>query len=68
MQRVWIYMGAIWSYPTQDALTEALKISFKTLDLFDDWQRQGGGDQFSQIDSYGYMMQLWTKFIKFGFQ
>ena len=63
-----IYMGAIWPYSTQDALTEAKKIGFKTLDSFDDWQRQGGGDQFSQIDSYGYMIQLWTKFIKFGFQ
>ncbi len=63
-----IYMGAIWPYSTLDSLAEAKKIGFKTLDDFDDWQRQGGGDYFSQIDSYGYMMHLWTKFIKYGYQ
>ena len=41
---------------------------FKTLDDFDDWQRQGSADPFTQIDSKSYMMQHWTKFIKFGFQ
>lgn len=34
----------------------------------DDWMRQGGGDNYSQIDSLGYMIHLWTKFVKFGFQ
>lgn len=63
-----IFMGAIWPYSTADSLSEAKSIGFKTLSDFDDWQRQGAGDDFSQIDSYGYMIQLWTKFIKFGFQ
>ena len=63
-----IFMGAIWPYSTVDSLNEAKSIGFKTLSDFDDWQRQGAGDDFSQIDSYGYMIQLWTKFIKFGFQ
>jgi hypothetical protein len=63
-----IFMGAIWPYSTIDSLNEAKSIGFKTLSNFDDWQRQGAGDDFSQIDSYGYMIQLWTKFIKFGFQ
>ena len=43
-------------------------MGFKPLDAFDDWQRQGSADNFTQIDSKGYMMQHWTKFIKFGFQ
>ena len=63
-----IYMGSIWPYSTMDSLNEAQKIGFRTLDDYDDWMRQGCGDSFSQIDSKGYMIQLWTKFIKFGFQ
>ena len=63
-----IYFGSIWPYSTYDSLNEAKKIGFKTLDDFDDWQRIGCGDSFSQIDSYGYIIQLWTKFVKFGFQ
>lgn len=63
-----IFMGSIWPYSTGDSLEQAKAIGFKTLDDFDDWQRQGCGDNFSQIDSMGYMIHLWTKFIKFGFQ
>lgn len=63
-----IFMGAIWPYSTMDSLHEAKKMGFKTLSEFDDWQRQGSADDFTQIDSYGYMIHLWTKFIKFGFQ
>ncbi len=63
-----IFFGSIWPYSTQDSLNEAKKIGFKTLNDFDDWQRIGCGDSFSQIDSYGYIIQLWTKFIKYGFQ
>lgn len=63
-----IFMGAIWPYSNTDSLEEAREMGFKTLNDFDDWQRQGSADPFTQIDSKGYMMQHWTKFIKFGFQ
>ena len=63
-----IFMGAIYPYSNMDSLEVARKIGFKTLDDFDDWKRQGSADSFTQIDSKGYMMQHWTKFIKFGFQ
>lgn len=63
-----IYMGTIWPYSTLDSLNEAKMIGFRTLDDYDDWSRQGCGDMYSQIDSKGYMVHLWTKFIKFGFQ
>lgn len=63
-----IFMGSIWPYSNTDSLEVAKKIGFKTLDDFDDWQRQGSADPYTQIDSKGYMMQHWTKFIKFGFQ
>ena len=63
-----IYMGAIYPYSTDDSLKCATEKGFKTLNSFKDWKRQGGGDDFSQIDSYGYMVHLWLKFIKYGFQ
>lgn len=63
-----IYMGAIYPYSNKDSLEVAKDIGFKTLDDFDDWQRQGSAEAYTQIDSKGYMMQHWTKFIKFGFQ
>lgn len=63
-----IFMGAIWPYSIMDSLNEARKMGFKTLSEFDDWKRQGSADDFTQIDSYGYIIHLWTKFIKFGFQ
>lgn len=63
-----IFVGAIWPYSNTDSLEQARRIGFKTLSDFDDWQRQGSADDFTQIDSKGYMIQHWTKFIKFGFQ
>ena len=64
-----IFMGSIWPYSISDSLSQAREIGFKTLDDFpDDWQRQGNADSYSQIDSKGYIIHLWAKFIKFGFQ
>lgn len=63
-----IYMGAVWPYSNNDSLEQAKTIGFKTLSDFDDWQRQGSADDYTQIDSKGYMMNHWLKFIKFGFQ
>lgn len=63
-----VFMGSIWPYSTQDSLLYAKKHGLRTLDDYDDWIRQGCGDMYSQIDSYGYIIHLWTKFIKFGFQ
>lgn len=63
-----IFLGSIWPYSNTDSLNQARQIGFKTLSDFDDWQRQGSADDYTQIDSIGYMMQHWTKFIKFGFQ
>lgn len=63
-----IYFGAIYPYSNTDSLEVARKIGFKTLEDFDDWQRQGSADAYTQIDSVGYMIHHWTKFVKFGFQ
>lgn len=63
-----IYMGAIYPYSNIDSLLEAKKMGFKDLNSFEDWCRQGSADPFTQIDSIGYMVHHWCKFIKFGFQ
>jgi hypothetical protein len=63
-----IFMGAIWPYSITDSLKQAREIGFKDLDDFDEWDRKGSIDQFTQIDSIAYIIQLWTKYVKFGFQ
>lgn len=63
-----IFMGAIYPYSISDSLKEARSIGFKDLDDFNEWQRQGSIEQYTQIDSIAYVIQLWTKFVKYGFQ
>ena len=63
-----IYFGAIYPYSILDSLRVAKEVGFKDLDDFDEWHRQGNIENYTQIDSVAYMIQLWTKFVKFGFQ
>jgi hypothetical protein len=63
-----IYMGAIWPYSITDSLQQAREIGFIDLDETGEWDRQGSIDQFTQIDSVAYMIQLFTKLPKLGFQ
>lgn len=63
-----IFMGAIYPYSIKDSLAEARSIGFKDLDDFNEWPREGSIDQYTQIDSVAYIIQLWTKYVKFGFQ
>lgn len=63
-----IFMGAIYPYSIKDSLEQAKEIGFKDLDDFGEWKRQGSIEQYTQIDSVGYLMQIFTKFVKYGFQ
>ncbi len=63
-----IYMGAIYPYSASSWCEEAETIGFKSLDTLNEWQRQGQIENYSQIDSIGYHMGIWTKFVKFGYQ
>lgn len=63
-----IFMGAIHPYSISDSLKMAREIGFMDLDDFREWPRAGGIENYTQIDSVGYIVQLWTKFVKFGFQ
>lgn len=63
-----IFLGAIYPYSIQDSLYCAKEIGFRDLDYYNEWQRQGSVENYTQIDSIGYIIHLWCKFIKFGFQ
>ena len=63
-----IYMGAIYPYSGYHWYREAQTYGFKDLNVLNEWQRQGNIENYSQIDSLGYLMGIWTKFVKFGFQ
>ena len=63
-----IYMGAIYPYSAVKWFEEAKDVGFKELNVLNEWQRQGQIENYSQIDSIGYHMGIWTKFVKFGFQ
>jgi len=61
-------MGAIYPYSITDSLELARSVGFKDLDDFNEWNRQGSIENYTQIDSIAYIIQLWTKFVKYGFQ
>jgi len=63
-----IYMGAIYPYAAQEWYAVASEVGFRDLTYYNEWQRQGQLEYYSQIDSVGYNMGVWTKFVKFGFQ
>lgn len=63
-----IYLGAIYPYSIEDSLNCAREIGFRDLDYYNEWQRQGCIEQYTQIDSIAYIIHLWCKFVKFGFQ
>jgi len=44
----------------------ARTIGFKDLDDTGEWHREGMWNQFDQIDTIGYLVHTWMKFLKFG--
>ncbi len=63
-----IFMGAIYPYGNYDSLEVAKECGFRDLNYYNEWQRSGIIDQYTQIDSIGYLAHHWCKFVKFGFQ
>lgn len=63
-----IYMGAIYPYSIMDSLEEARAVGFKDLNDTNEWDRMGQIENYTQIDSYGYLVHQWTKYVKFGAQ
>jgi hypothetical protein len=62
------YLFAFYPYNEKDNMEKAKELGFKDLDDFDEWFRQGNVENYTQIDSVAYIIQLWTKFPKYGFQ
>ena len=63
-----IYLGAVYPYCAKVWYEIAKEMGFIDLDYYNEWQRQGQIENYSQLDSMGYIMGIWTKFVKFGFQ
>ncbi|MDR0581228.1 MAG: hypothetical protein LBG04_03915 [Holosporaceae bacterium] len=63
-----LYMGAIFPYSISDSLSLAREGGFRDTEYFSEWYRQGCVENYTQIDSVGYMVHIYLKFIKFGFQ
>jgi hypothetical protein len=63
-----VFMSHYKPWSSMEHLEIALARGFKTLDDTGEWRRQGTIEQFEQIDSVAYMVHLWLKYPKFGFQ
>lgn len=63
-----IFMSYFRPWSSVHNLEIARSYGFKDLDDTGEWKRQGTIEQFEQIDSIAYMVHLWMKFPKFGFQ
>ena len=61
-----IYMSYFSAWSSTRHLEIAKKYGFK--DLSYEWKREGCIEDFEQIDSVAYMVHLWLKYPKFGFQ
>lgn len=59
-------MSYFYPWSSVSHLSIAKKYGFR--DLFNEWKREGYIEDFEQIDSVAYMVHLWLKYPKFGFQ
>ena len=61
-----IYMSYFDPWSSTKHLEIAKRYGF--VDLAQEWKREGCIEDFEQIDSVAYMVHLWLKYPKFGFQ
>lgn len=61
-----IYLSYFYPWSSLKNLKIAKKYGF--MDLSHEWKREGCVEDFEQIDSIAYMVHLWLKYPKFGFQ
>jgi N-acetyl sugar amidotransferase len=61
-----IFMSYFSPWSSVKHLAIARRFGFK--DLAHEWRREGCFEDFEQIDSVAYMVHLWLKYPKFGFQ
>jgi hypothetical protein len=61
-----LFMSYFKPWSSVDNLEIARQYGFH--DLSGEWNREGTIENFEQIDSVAYMVHLWLKYPKFGFQ
>lgn len=61
-----VFMSYFFPWSSVNNLKIAEKYGFK--DLSDEWIREGCIENFEQIDSVAYLVHIWLKYPKFGFQ
>ena len=61
-----LFMSHFFPWSSVTNLEVAQRYGFKTLE--GEWDRKGTCENFEQIDSRAYMLHLWLKYPKFGFQ
>ncbi|MGY5871404.1 MAG: N-acetyl sugar amidotransferase [Candidatus Thorarchaeota archaeon] len=61
-----IYMSYFYPWSSVRNLEIARRYGFR--DLTHEWKREGCIEDFEQMDSQAYMVHLWLKYPKFGFQ
>ena len=63
-----IYLGAVVPYSAHEWHQLARSVGFRDLSDTREWYRQGQIEGYSEIDSFGHVIAVWTKFVKFGAQ
>jgi N-acetyl sugar amidotransferase len=61
-----VYASYYYPWSSVTNLEIATRCGFKTLE--GEWDRKGTCENFEQMDSVAYMVHLWLKYPKFGFQ
>lgn len=57
-----------WGMPWGSELHRSIASRYGFMDVYHEWQREGYIEHFEQIDSLAYIIHLWMKYPKFGFQ
>jgi len=63
-----IYLSYFEPWDGYEHLKLAKEFGFKTLEDTGEWLREGLSENYDQIDTIGYNLHPWLKFIKFGHQ
>ena len=65
-----LWASYFWPWDSQANLRVAKAMGFRTLSDTGEWDRKGvfSDDDFEQMDSVAYLVHLWLKYPKFGFQ
>lgn len=61
-----LYMSYFYPWSSIEHLKVAKKMGFQTLE--GEWDREGCCEDYEQIDSYGYVMHLWMRYPRLGYQ